>query len=124
MKTIIRTQKHSEVKGIIVCLMLFIGCVSCTDNFSELNTPDDTIFASDIDEARLGKIFATAQRRGYSAREGGLSFQLSENLFADEYSQYFSTTEANFPSAQFVVVGSWNNAMFDHFFANVATQLD
>lgn len=110
-------------RGVVLGLLFSVGLMSCTDNFDSLNTPDDRIFASEINDARLGKIFAVAQRRGYSAREGGLSFQLSENLFADEYAQYFTTTEANFQSAQNFIVGSWNSMMFDHFYANVATQL-
>jgi len=117
-----------DKSNILVCsfLMLFIFG-SCTDNFIDINTPDDEIVTDDVGAGELGQAFAQAQHRGNmgespSGNIGG--FQLIHSLYTDIYAQYFATTAKNFDSDQYVEVGSWVDGGWDHFYDGAAPQLD
>ncbi|MEO9003631.1 MAG: SusD/RagB family nutrient-binding outer membrane lipoprotein, partial [Ginsengibacter sp.] len=97
-------NKAGGIKLIIPILFLF-SLVACTKNFTEINTPTNTIGAGSIDASLLGQAFAQAQYRGLFG--GTTEFQVIHNLYCDFFSQYFATTHPNFPSDQFQEVSTW-----------------
>src|SRR5699024_9422276 len=44
-------------------------------------------------------------------------YQVSHNLYAGAWVQYFTILHPNFPSSQFVEVGSWTNETWDGFYS-------
>lgn len=102
-------------------LTLLLLVVSCTDKFEELNTPVNQIVAANIDATLLGQAFAQAQFYGLNG--DNQAFQRSESLFADEYAQYFATTEANFDSGNFTEVASWTNRYYNDVYSRASPQL-
>lgn len=107
-------------RGAFLVVML-LSLVSCTDNFSALNTPDNQIVADQVDASLLGQAFAQAQYRGMYGLHW--QFQISEALFADLYAQYFATTAENFDSDQYVEVGRWSDLAWSSFYAEAAPQI-
>lgn len=103
----INKVKYSKA-GIIKLAMpiiLFFSLFACTKNFTEINTPTNTIGESSIDASLLGQAFAQAQYKGLFG--GTTEFQVIHNLYCDFFSQYFATTHPNFPSDQFQEVSTW-----------------
>lgn len=99
--------KYYSARGIklIIFIVFLLSQVSCTKNFTEINTPTDAKSVSSIDASLLGQAFAQAQYRGLFG--GTTEFQVIHNLYCDFYSQYFATTHPNFPSDQFQEVPTW-----------------
>jgi len=96
-------------------LLVVMSLTNCTKNFDEINTPKDVLV---MDETLLGQAFAKAQ---YSAMAG--QYQQTQNLFADNYAQYFATTHARFNSDQFEENATWVNTGFNEFYTGAAPQL-
>lgn len=106
----------------ICFLSTFLFLPGCTDNFSDLNSPDNQLTIDQLGTNQLGQAFAQSQYRGML----GLSwqFQISQSLFSDLYSQYFATTAANFDSDQYLEVGRWIDLAWGSFYGDAAPQLD
>lgn len=78
---------------------------SCTDNFEEINTNPTKITA--LGAGEYGMMFAKAESVPFA------SYQISQNLFADLYSQYFALTASYFQSDRYTMrfdwlTGHWN----------------
>lgn len=109
-------EKTGNKKTLIaVVVFAWIGWTGCTDHFDSLNIPKDQLVAEEVDESLLGQAFAHAQYRGMT-----LWYQGSHNLYADEWVQFVSTLHPNFPSGQFVEVGSWTNLFYNSFYGDWA----
>jgi hypothetical protein len=109
--------------SVAMIAVLTAGSVACTDNFDEINTIKGQLTLDKVDINMLGYTFAQSQYWGMRAWYQG------NNLFAGEYSQFYSIIHANFPSANFEEPGSWSNLLFNGFYANTgfgagANQLD
>lgn len=98
---------------------------SCTENFSELNTPTNALLASKLDAGLVGQTFANAQARALYGAPGGSTagFQTAQSLFADLYAQYFATTATNFDSDRYTQVGNWSNGAWTYFYQQTAPPL-
>jgi hypothetical protein len=98
---------------------------SCTENFTELNTPSNALLASKLDAGLVGQSFANAQARALYGAPGGSTagFQTAQSLFADLYAQYFATTATNFDSDRYTQVGNWSNGAWTYFYQQTAPPL-
>lgn len=103
------------------CVVLLLGAGACTDNFDEINTPENQIVADDVDATLLGQAFA--QALFYGLNGDNQAFQRSHSLFSDEYAQYFATTEPNFDSGNFVEIQGWTNRYFNDVYSRASPQL-
>ena len=109
-------------KTALSLLVVIFAISSCTENFEELNTRPDAVIASNVDAGLLGQAYANAQMRLMMGAPGGGagSFQISQSLFADLYSQYFATTATNFDSDRHTQVGGWSNSAWNGFYQQAA----
>ncbi|VAW24385.1 Cell surface glycan-binding lipoprotein, utilization system for glycans and polysaccharides (PUL), SusD family [hydrothermal vent metagenome] len=101
--------------AIILVSVLFSGC---TEDFEEINT--DTRVLAELDKATIGNVYAYCQYRGLM---NGWSFQTSQNLFADLYSQYYSNVQTKFPSDRYILVGGWLDGAWSGFYGNAAANM-
>ena len=109
--------------------ILYILCaqfvlLSCTDDFSEINTDPKNSTVDGIDD---GLIPLVAKKSFYGAVYMGQNangpFQLGHSLFSDVYANYFATTAAGFDSDQFILVDRWLNGAYAEQYGNVAPEL-
>lgn len=102
---------------------LLIGLItitmSCTEKFSEINTDRNTI--ATVGAAELPFLFAKAQT---SAMPNIWNYQVAQNLFADQYAQYFACTATYFPSDRYNIRMDWVGAGFNPFYADMLPQLN
>lgn len=103
--------------GISVFLILSVS--SCTDHFDDLNTPEDSIVADNIDGPQLGQTFAYAQYYGMMAG----SYFRCQTQISNLWTQYFSQTAGYFESDQLIDPGVWNNDCWNPFYSGPATAL-
>jgi hypothetical protein len=71
---------------------------SCTKKFEEINTDRNTI--ATVGASELPFLFAKAEQ---SAIPSIWTYQVAQNLFADQYAQYFACTATYFPSDRNVI---------------------
>ena len=103
------------VLAVIFTSVIFSGC---TDDFEEINT--NTRVLAQLDKATIGNVFARTQWRGNMIGK----YQVFNNLFADNYCQYFSITQTKFPSDRYEVVGGWTNSDWSGFYGDAANNLN
>lgn len=118
---ILKKIKYLKRISIIVLGVVIVCNFGCTKMYSEMNTPKNSLTLDKIDRASIGKLFAQAQYWGMR-----LSYQVSDNLYAGVYSQFFTTMQASFQSDQFEEIGGWSNSAFTSFYTGgtgPATQL-
>jgi hypothetical protein len=94
---------------------LFVLLNSCTKNYNEINTDRNSI--ADAGTAELPFLFSGAIE---SIPWGD---QVAQNLFADQYAQYFASTATYFPSDRYVIVTDWVQNNFDPMYTRVLPQL-
>lgn len=93
--------QHSRVAlSLWIAALLLIG--ACTSNFDEVNTDQTKI--SVIGPAEIPYLFAKAQS---SAALPGGNYQVGQNLFSDQYAQYFACVATYFPSDRYVIRMDW-----------------
>lgn len=112
-----------KIKYIYLPLMLTVIILvqSCTKGFRELNTRPDALLTENLNGALLGQAFAQAQ---FSAMNANWTYEISQNLFADVFSQFFALTQPNFDSDRYVEVKDWANAAWNFpFYGSAAMQL-
>lgn len=115
--------KLNIYSGVGILAMLLVSVVACTDHYDELNTPTNQLTAENLNSSNLGQAFAQSQFHGAHGATGGGGFQIGQNLFADLWSQYYSTTAENFDSDTNVEVGGWSNAAWNYIYGTPAPQI-
>jgi len=110
---------------LLIVLLIAVGYTGCTEEFDEINTNPKAITLDKLDMSNYGFIVRKAIISpiycGVSTGSNGM--QLIQSLHFDVYSNYYATTTPNFLSDRNVMVGSWQNGMFNGFYANEAAQL-
>src|SRR5258708_8115816 len=91
---------------------------SCTKDFDKVNTNPTAI--SNPNAAELPFLFSKAQS---SATQNMWNYQVSKNLFADQYAQYFGCRATYFASDRLFIVMNWVSAAFDPMYTDVVPQL-
>jgi len=104
--------------GSIVLLCSVVVAVSCTNDFDNINTNQNAL--SNLGPAELPFLFSKAQS---VATNNVWGYQVAQNLFADQYAQYFACTATYFPSDRLVIRMDWVGAAFNPMYTDVMPQL-
>lgn len=108
----------SGVRVYIFLICASILSASCTKKFAEINTDRNTV--ATIGSAELPFLFARAEEE---ATPSIWNYQVAQNLFADQYAQYFACTATYFPSDRLVIRMDWVGAAFNPIYTSVVPQL-
>ncbi|HEX9512468.1 MAG TPA: SusD/RagB family nutrient-binding outer membrane lipoprotein [Puia sp.] len=111
-KIFIHPRWHAALIG---GLLLF---ASCTKHFSDINFDKNNI--ATIGPADLPFLFSKAES---SAPVTYYNYQIAQNLFADQYAQYFACEATYFPSDRLVIRQDWVGAAFNPIYTDVVPQL-
>ncbi len=99
---------------------LFSGVffLSCTKDYNNINTNKNSI--ATVGPAELPFLFSKAQS---AATNNQVNYQIAQNLFADQYAQYFACNATYFPSDRLVIRQDWVGAAFNPMYTDVMPQL-
>ena len=120
MKTTIMKKINTGFNPLPVLTVLILLSSSCTKGFEELNTDKTKIEV--LAPKQLDKLFTTAEYAGITNTDqwaGG--YQLLVSLASDEQAQFFSCTQAAFPSDRNEMVGRWINGGWSSFLQGATT---
>ncbi|MES3018409.1 MAG: SusD/RagB family nutrient-binding outer membrane lipoprotein [Bacteroidota bacterium] len=107
--------------SVIYMITLFLTAISlnsCTKDYEKINTQPDAIIADQLGSAQIGQVFARVQYTTMTS-----SFEVTQNLFADMFSQYYALTRQSFNSDRYVNVASWASGAFSAFYSGVGKDL-
>lgn len=117
-------QKMKKFKGFIgrhgsvALLCSMVLAVACTDKFEEYNTNKNKL--TKLEPSQLPFLFSKAQS---TATNNGWNYQIAQNLFHDQYCQYFANTTTYFPSDRLVIRMDWIRAAWNPIYTEVVPQL-
>ena len=114
---IIKILVNTRVQIAIICAGILLVS-SCTKKYAQINTDRNTI--ATIGSAELPFLFARAEEE---ATPSIWNYQIAQNLFADQYAQYFACTATYFPSDRLVIRMDWVGAAFNPIYTSVVPQL-
>jgi len=97
---------------------MLLSAFSCTKNFDNINTDKNKIPTAG--PAELPFLFSRAEEVGTTNSN---NYQVAQNLFADQYCQYFACEATYFPSDRLVIRQDWVGANFNPIYADVMPQL-
>lgn len=109
----IKNFKHTYI-AVFCCMLLW----SCTKKYDSINTDRNTV--ATIGSAELPFLFAKAEA---SAVPNIWNYQVAQNLFADQYAQYFACTATYFPSDRLNIRMDWVGAAFNPIYTDMVPQL-
>jgi hypothetical protein len=102
--------------------VLLVGCmtviISCTNDFEDINTNKNAV--PKIGSSELPFLFSKAQSAAVNSQ---YNYQVAQNLFADQYAQYFACVATYFPSDRLVIRMDWVGAAFNPMYTEVMPQL-
>lgn len=102
--------------ALLFCFIILFA--SCTKKFDEINTDKNSI--ATVGAAELPFLFSKAQS---TATNSQWNYQVAQNLFADQYAQYFACEATYFPSDRLVIRMDWVGAAFNPMYTDVMPQL-
>lgn len=106
-------------KPVIALLMAGLVLVmACTSDFEDINTNKNGI--ATIGASELPFVFSKAQS---AAPNSQWNYQVAQNLFADQYAQYFACEATYFGSDRLVINQNWVGAQFNPMYTDVLPQL-
>ena len=110
---------------LLIVLLIAVGYTSCTDEFNEINTNPKALTLDKLNQSNYGFLFRKAiiSPLYCGSSTGSNGHQLIQSLHFDVYSNYWATTTPNFLSDRNVMVGSWQNGMFNTFYSSEAPQI-
>src|SRR5882672_6167938 len=91
---------------------------SCTSDFESVNTNKNNV--ATIGPAELPLLFSKAES---SAPSSQWNYQVAQNLFADQYAQYFACEATYFGSDRLTIVQGWVVSAFNHVYTDAVPQL-
>lgn len=91
---------------------------SCTKRYDGINTDRNAV--ATVGAAELPFLFAKAES---SAVPNVWNYQVAQNLFADQYAQYFACTATYFPSDRLNIRMDWVGAAFNPIYTDMVPQL-
>ena len=101
---------------LLLCSIVLV--VSCTSEFDNINTNKNAL--SKLETSQLPFLFSKAQS---TATNNGWNYQIAQNLFHDQYCQYFANTTTYFPSDRLVIRMDWIRAAWNPIYSEVVPQL-
>jgi hypothetical protein len=113
-----KTNRYINIPGAKALLTGFLILAGCTGDFDEVNTNSQSIPTVGPNEWPF--LFAQAQSAaGFSAG----NYQVAQNLFADQYAQYFANITTYFPSDRLVMRFDWLQATWTPIYTVALPQL-
>ncbi len=114
-----RIQNRKKI-GLLSALATGILLVSsgCTKKFAQINTDKNSI--ATVTPAVIPFLFSHAEDYGTVY---GYNYQVAQNLFADQYAQYFACEATYFGSDRLVINQNWVGANFNPYYTDVLPQL-
>ncbi|WP_033411423.1 SusD/RagB family nutrient-binding outer membrane lipoprotein [Segetibacter koreensis] len=100
----------------LICCSLVLA--SCTKKYEEINTDRNTV--ATVGASELPFLFSKAQA---TAIPNVWSYQVAQNLFADQYAQYFADVATYFPSDRLFIRMDWVGAAFNPIYTDLVPQL-
>ncbi len=116
MKSINKLLNIRLQAALLVSLVLFAA--ACTKKFEQTNTNQNSI--ATVGPATLPFLFSHAEDIA-TVYQG--NYQIAQNLFADQYAQYFACEATYFGSDRLVINQSWVGANFNPYYTDVLPQL-
>ena len=113
-----RVKTFSDKRTYAVLLGSIILLASCTKSFDKINVDKNSI--ATIGAADLPFLFSKALD---AAPNAYYSYQVAQNLFADQYCQYFACEATYFPSDRLTIRMDWVGAAFNPMYTDVMPQL-
>lgn len=107
---------NTRMYMVLICTSTLIA--SCTKKYDEININRNTI--ATVGASELPFLFAKAEQQSVPSI---WSYQIAQNLFADQYAQYFACTATYFPSDRNVIRMDWVGAAFNPIYTDVVPQL-
>lgn len=104
--------------GWVALLCSIVLVMSCTDDYDDINTNKNKI--SVLTPSQIPFLFSKAQS---TATNNGWNYQIAQNLFHDQYCQYFANTTTYFPSDRLVIRMDWIRAAWNPIYTEVVPQL-
>jgi hypothetical protein len=104
--------------GSVTLLCSLVLAMACTDNYDDINTNKNKI--SVLGPSQIPFLFSKAQS---TATNNGWNYQIAQNLFHDQYAQYFANTTTYFPSDRLVIRMDWIRAAWNPIYTEVVPQL-
>src|SRR5687768_5690350 len=95
-------------KSLIAVMCGIAMTVSCTSEFDKINTNPTAL--TSLDKSQLPFLFSKALSSGAVNQA---SYQVAQNLFSDQYAQYFACTASSFGSDRLVINQNWVGAAFN-----------
>jgi hypothetical protein len=111
-------MKRKNKLYLLPLLGLLIFIQSCTKNYKDVNTNKNAI--ATIGASTLPFLFSHAEEVG-TVNAG--NYQVAQNLFADQYAQYFACEATYFGSDRLVINQAWVGANFNPYYTDVLPQL-
>jgi len=114
-------MKQQTLISRLLAFSLIAGMIfplSCTKKYDQINTDRNTI--ATIGASELPFLFAKAQS---AAVPNVWNYQVAQNLFADQYAQYFACTATYFPSDRLNIRMDWVGAAFNPIYTDMVPQL-
>jgi hypothetical protein len=112
-----RIKFLSNTPGVFLLGVLALAA-SCTKDFDSINTNKNAV--SVIGPAQLPFLLTQAQS---AAPNSQWNYQVAQNLFADQYCQYFACEATYFGSDRLVINQNWVGAAFNPMYNTVVPQL-
>lgn len=106
----------SRIYLMLICTGTLLA--SCTKKYEEINTNRNTI--ATVGASELPFLFAKAEQQAVPSI---WTYQVAQNLFADQYAQYFACTATYFPSDRNVIRMDWVGAAFNPIYTDMVPQL-
>lgn len=113
---VLKAISNVRVIATVVCFSFLLA--GCTKKYSEINTDRNTI--ATVGASELPFLFSKAEA---TAIPNVWNYQVAQNLFADQYAQYFACTATYFPSDRNVIRMDWVGAAFNPIYTDVVPQL-
>ncbi len=112
-------MKTNKLFNYVLAGLLMTFLISgCTTDFEDINTNPRVL--AQLDPSTIGNVFAYVEF-GVTNHHG--YFQISQNLFADHFAEYYANTQTKFPSDRHILVGGWLNAAWRGCYRETATNL-
>ncbi|HNP21516.1 MAG TPA: SusD/RagB family nutrient-binding outer membrane lipoprotein [Panacibacter sp.] len=102
----------------VAILLSTVVLASCTKKFDEINTDRNAI--ATVGASELPFLFAKAEQ---TSIPNIWNYQVAQNLFADQYAQYFACTATYFPSDRLNIRMDWVGAAFNPIYTDLVPQL-
>ena len=115
-----KRMNYQKITGACAMAIVLLFAGGCIDHFDNLNTPDDRLSTVNLDASNLGQALARSQH----AAVAGHDYQTFQNMYADNFAQYFFTTNDDWRNDRFEDNDLWTNRNFQSLYRNTMPGLD